>query len=94
MKTVATVQVAQVIGPHVRTGIVVTMTATACQAGIRMKTMISNAIHSSQCACGEILHKTMQMWRNTLQLCAKKAVPLQIFALFLTAKIPKTTLDS
>ena len=24
--------------------------------------------------CGEILHKTMQMWRNTLQPCAKIAV--------------------
>ena len=32
--------------------------------------------------CGEILHKTMQMWRNTLQPCAKKAVPLQFFVIF------------
>ena len=34
--------------------------------------------------CGEILHKTMQMWRNTLQPCAKKAVPLQFFAFHLS----------
>ena len=32
--------------------------------------------------CGEILHKTMQMWRNTLQPYAKKAVPLQFFVNF------------